>query len=78
MCSKIVNLEMEMPSKNYFASFEVIEGINYGILFTKPGKTRDLIFYDNLDLKVEISDNNSTFHEIETQTISNIKRIILN
>ena len=77
ICVKIVNFEIDIGRKRVLHNFEVIEGINFGILFTNFGKTRDLIFYDNLNLNIEVEDSNSHIEKTEAQKILNTKRIIL-
>ena len=76
-CSKIVNLELVHDKKKILHNFEVIEGINFGILFTKFGKTIDLIFYDNYNLKVVVGAYKCQANEINIPFISGIQRIIL-
>ena len=76
MCSKIVSLEILHKRKNSLHNFEIIEGVNYGLLFTLEGKTRDLILYEDIEYKIEISSNNTPFEEINFPKIQNINRIL--
>lgn len=54
--SKIVELKIIEKKGEQSHCFEVVEGDNYGILFTSHGKTRDLIFKENekINFKVEL------------------------
>ena len=52
--SKILAMTLKNSVENSIHYFEVIPGINYGILFPTQGNTRDLIFLDDEVYKVEI------------------------
>ena len=51
--SKILAMTLKNSVENSIHYFEVIPGINYGILFPTQGNTRDLIFPDDEVYKVK-------------------------
>lgn len=74
LCLKVVNLELVRKRKKVLYYFEVIPGINNAILFKSFGKTRDLIFNENKETKIEIEKDEKSLDEVD---ISKTKRIIL-
>lgn len=74
LCLKVVNLELVGKRKKFHYYFEVIPGINNAILFNGFGNTRDLIFNENNEIKVEIEKDENSLDVID---ISKTKRIIL-
>ena len=74
LCLKVVNLELVRERKKVLYYFEIIPGINNAILFKSFGKTRDLIFNENKETKIEIEKDENSLDEVD---ISKTKRIIL-
>ena len=74
LCLKVINLELACKRKKFLYNFEVIPGINNAILFKGVGKTRDLIFNENNEIKIEIEKDENSLDVVD---ISKTKRIIL-
>ena len=70
---KIKDKTSKRSDKDHY--FEVMEGINTGILFTSRGKTRDLIFRDDEKIKVRIGEDNKIERNLISQ--NGIKRLLL-
>ena len=87
LCLKVVNLELVRERKKVLYYFEIIPGINNAILFKSFGKTRDLIFNENKETKIEIEKDENSLDEVDNYKIflfqdliffiSKTKRIIL-
>ena len=73
--SKVVSLMLRKNNKEITHKFEVLEGDNYGILFTSHGKTRDLIFREADEIKVKIG-NDKNIEKI-LPCHNGVKRLLL-
>ena len=64
ICSKIVELQLIFKKRQPIHKFEVIPGINYGILLPSMGLTRDFIFPENETYMVNISPTDSDENKV--------------
>mgnify|MGYP006916140469 CR=1 FL=1 len=73
--SKIVSLKIKKEYSEKVHNFEALKGDNYGFLFTFNGKTIDLIFNDNEEVKIKIGNDKIIEKNLESHI--GIKRLLL-
>ena len=71
--SKIAKLELKISNNFEIHNFEIISGLNIGILFPLRGCTKDIIFPDNNTYKIKIRDLST--HEVKEFDVK--KRLLL-